>query len=357
MTRRDVFTMRLKKLSEQTVVITGASSGIGLITARNMAKAGARLLIAARSSGALSELEAEINASGGQAVAVTADVSNQDDVKRIAQTAIDRYGGFDTWVNNAGLSIFGELEKTPIEDLRKLFDINFWGVVYGSLEAVKILRQRGGALINVGSVVSERVAFLQGMYSTSKFAVKGFTDALRMELEHDQAPVSVTLVQPSAMDTPFAMNAKNFTGQEFRLPPPVYTPDLVADTILRVAEHPKRDIVVGGGGKVLSKTEQFAPRLTDKIMESDAFDSLQKKDTPASVEDNALDRPSERLQERGNYDGPVMKSSLYTSAALHPAATTAGLFILGLAVAGLWRGGQSSGNRATDAAYQRRQDP
>ena len=275
--------MTLKKISDQVVVITGASSGIGLITARKMAKEGAKLVLAARSAGALAQLEEEINANGGEALAVVADVGRCEDVRRIAQAAKDRFGGFDTWINNAGLGMFGKLEETPIEDFRKLFETNFWGGVYGSLEAVKELRQRGGALINLGSVVSERVAFLQGMYSATKFAVKGFTDGLRMELEHDGAPVSVTLIQPSAMDSPFTLNARNTTGKEYRLPPPVYLPDLAADAILHVAQHPRRDLVVGGGGKALSRSEQWMPRLTDKVMETETFENLQKKDRPQAM--------------------------------------------------------------------------
>ncbi len=334
--------MKLKKISEQVVVITGASSGIGLITARKMAQKGAKLVLAARSGQALEQLVAEITAEGGEAVAVTADVGREDDVRNISKVAQERFGGFDTWVNNAGISIIGRIEETPMEDNHRLFDTNFWGIVYGSLEAIKVLKSRGGALINLGSVVSERVAHPQGMYSTSKFAVKGFTDALRMELEEDSSPISVTLIQPSAMDTPFSLNAKNFTGKEFQLPPPVYSPDLVADAILHVAENPKRDIVIGGGGKILSKTEQFMPGLTDKVMESRAFTELQKKDSPASEHEHALYRPSERLLERGNYDGHVMKRSLYTTAALHPAATAVAAFTLGLGLMGLVRARQQT---------------
>lgn len=347
--------MQLKKLADQVVVITGASSGIGLVTARKMAAKGAKLILAARSTGALAELENEINSSGGEATTVVADVSKEEDVKKIAETAINLYGGFDTWVNNAGISLFGMMEKSPMDDLRQVFETNFWGVVYGSLEAVKVLRERGGALINVGSVVSERVAFLQGMYSTTKFAVKGFTDALRMELEHDQAPVSVTLIQPSAIDTPFALNAKNYTDREFQLPPPVYAPDLVANAIMHTAENPKRDIVVGGGGRVMAKTEQFAPRLTDKIMESLAFVDIQKKDAPNDVSDNALYRPSERLAERGNYDGHVMETSLYTTAALHPVASTLAFFTVGLGIAAIWNHRQKTEHQDLFAEAEQRQ--
>src|SRR5205823_2338774 len=136
------------------------------------------------------------------AIYVAADVCQEADVQRISQAAQEKFGGFDTWINNAGVSIYGKLEQVPVEDMRKLFETNFWGLVYGSLEAAKYLKKKGGAIINVGSILSDVTAILQTIYSASKHAVKGFTDGLRMELEMDGAPVSVTLIQPASIDTP-----------------------------------------------------------------------------------------------------------------------------------------------------------
>src|SRR5205085_8956246 len=168
--------VQLKKLNEQVVVITGASSGIGLATARMAAKQGARLVLAARTEEALKQLADEITQAGGAAIYVVADVGREEDVRRIAAEAVARFGGFDTWVNDAGVSIYGKITDVPTEDLRRLFETNFWGVVYGSRAAAEHLRTRGGALINVGSALSDRALPLQGMYCASKHAVKGFTD-------------------------------------------------------------------------------------------------------------------------------------------------------------------------------------
>ncbi len=241
--------VKLKKLDEQVMVITGASSGIGLSTARIAAKQGARLVLAARSENALRQLTDEIKGQGGEAVYVVADVGKREDVQAIARKAQEAFGGFDTWVNNAGIGMYGKLEEVAIEDMRKLFETNLWGLIYGSLEAVKHLKRRGGALINVGSTESDRALPLQGAYAASKHAVKGFTDALRMELEHEDAPVSVTLVKPGAIDTPFPINAKNYLEREPQHVPPVYAPEVVADAILHCAEMPVRDVFAGGGGK------------------------------------------------------------------------------------------------------------
>lgn len=326
--------VQLKPIGEQVIVITGASSGIGLTTARSAAERGARLVLAARNEQALMDLQSQIQEGGGQAVVVVADVGNESDVRRISDAAQQAFGGFDTWINNAGVSIYGKIEEVPIEDHRRLFETNFWGVVYGSRIACETLRQRGGALINLGSIVSERAIPLQGMYSASKHAVMGFTEALRMELEKDGAPVSVTLIMPSAIDTPYPEHAKAYTDEEPTLPPPVYDPQVVADAILYAAEHPKRTITVGGGGRMLDVLGQHAPWLMDKVMEWTMFGQQVKRGEPVDpLRQDSLYRPRRGGRARGDYEGHVMRSSLYTRAAMHPIA--AALLLGGAAVAGL----------------------
>jgi short-subunit dehydrogenase len=325
--------VRLKPLSEQVLVLTGASSGIGLVTARMAAEKGARLVLAARSEDALRTLTDELVQSGAQATYVVADASSRDDVRSIAQHAVDTFGGFDTWINNAGVSIYGRLEEVPVDDMRRLFETNVWGVVYGSLEAVRHLKGRGGALINLGSVLSDRAILLQGAYSASKHAVKGFTDALRMELHDQDAPVSVTLVKPNAIDTPYTEHAKNYMDREASLPPPVYAPEAVARAILHCAEHPQRDVIVGGGGKQVTALAHYAPGLMDTLMEK-VFGPLSKGDrAPRPLGHNGLDGPSGSLDERGGYKGHVMESSLYTQAVLHPWKALAGAAAVGVALA------------------------
>src|SRR4051812_23479208 len=200
----------LKPLNEQVIVITGASSGIGLATTLLAAESGAKLVIAARSGETLNEIAQYIRSEGGEATAVTADVGDREDLERVAQTAIDRFGRIDTWINDAGVSLYSRILESSDDDNRRLFDTNFWGVVYGTQVAMPHLARSSGALINLGSEVSDAVVPLQGMYSASKHAVKGFTDALRVELEHDKMPVAVTLIQPGATDTPFPQHARNY---------------------------------------------------------------------------------------------------------------------------------------------------
>jgi len=330
----------LKKLGEQVIVITGASSGIGLVTARTAARRGAKVVLAARNAEALGRVAEEINASGGEALAVAADVGRLEDVRRVADEAVRRFGGFDTWVNNAAVSIYGRITDQPLEDHRQLFETNYWGVVHGTLVAVEHLRARGGALIQVGSVLSDRAIPLQGTYCASKHAVKGFTDALRMELERDGAPVSVTTIKPSAIDTPYIQHARNLLPAEPLNPPPVYAPETVAEAILHCAEHPRRDVYVGGGGRALAAAGQRAPRLTDKVMEAAMFD-LQQRDEPARERPDSLYAPSADGRERGDYPGHVAESSLYTKAALHPLVAGALVFGAGLALAAIIKSRES----------------
>ena len=322
--------IKLKNLAEQVIVITGATSGIGLTTARMAAGRGAKLVLAARNEEALRKLTDEINAAGGQAIYVAADVGREGDVKKIAAEAIDKFENFDTWVNNAGVSIYGKFLDVPIEDQRQLFETNYWGVVYGSFVAAKHLRLFGGAIINVGSTLSDRAIPLQGTYCASKHAVKGFTDAFRMELESEDAPISVSLIKPAAIDTPYKDHARNYLGVKAENPPPVYAPETVAEAILHCAARAERDVFVGGGAKGFSVLGTFAPRLSDKIMEKTML-GMQKTDEPSgqNPQEGLYESKDASMRERGGYDGHVMESSFYTKASLHPALTGAALLALG----------------------------
>jgi short-subunit dehydrogenase len=336
--------LRLKALAEQTIVLTGATSGIGLATARLAAARGARLVLAARDEDALQRLGREIDDAGGQTRLVVCDVGDEADVKRLCDEAISAFGGFDTWINNAGVSIYGRMIEVATEDHRRLFETNFWGVVYGSLAAARHFANRASgaagasaaALINVGSVVSDRAVPLQGMYSASKHAVKGLTDALRMELEHDRVPVSVTLIKPAAIDTPYPGHARNYLPQEPSLPPPVYGPRIVARAILHAATRPKRDVLVGGAGRFFSLMSQ-APRLGDRYMNATMF-RQQTTGQPRSNRVDGLFAAAGGLEERGRYEGHVARTSLYTQASLHPFVTGAVLGATGLVAAGLVAG-------------------
>ncbi len=306
--------IKLKKLDDQVIVITGASSGIGLTAAEMAAKAGARVVLSSRNEDELRKAVERIRSSGGRATFVVADVADPEAVEEIGRRALRDFGGFDTWVNNAGLGLYGRSEDIPLADKRRLFDINFWGVVHGCRTAVPHMKRHGGALINIGSILSDRASPLLGIYSASKQAVKGYTDALRMELEEEGAPICVTLVKPSATNTPFIEHAGNYMEAEPEFPPPVYAPEVVARAILRCAEKPTREITVGGAGRMLTAMGHVAPRLTDLYMESTMFDQ-QKRDEPSRGRD-ALYEPQRDGTRRGPTERMTLDRSAYTRAAL-----------------------------------------
>lgn len=324
----------LKTVGDQSIVITGASSGIGLATARLAAGRGARVVLAARSPDGLRTAADRIRDRGGEVATVVADVAREHDVRRIAEIAVHRFGGFDTWINNAGVSVYGALDKVPLEDQRQVFETNYWGVVHGSLVALEHLRHRGGAIINVGSILSERAFPLQGAYSASKHAIKGFTDALRAEVVHDGLPVSITLVKPAGIDTPYPEHAANHLPMTPRNPPPMYAPDVVANAILHTAEHPLREVTVGGSGRLLETLDRWLPGLTETVM-AHVLPSRQQSSEPADEHGpDGLRAAAGDGRERSGKDYLVFERSAYTWAALNPSVVAMGLAALaGVALA------------------------
>ncbi len=333
--------IKLKPVRDQVIVITGASSGIGLATAKEAARRGARVVLNSRDEADLTRAVDEVRAEGAEAAYDVGDVGDFRAMQRLAETAVREFGGFDTWVNNAGAAIYGPIEDVTLDDARRLFETNYWGVVHGSLVAMAHLKQRvqqdgawGGALINMGSILSETGYPLQGHYVASKHAVKGFTDSLRLELEKEGAPISVTLIEPAAIDTPYPEHARNYLGVEPKLQPPVYAPEVVADAILECADHTHRTLRVGGGAKIYSVMEKVAPGLADK-QKMTAFEQ-QRTAEPARDDDTLwAPRPGDG-RVHGNYPGHVMRSSAYTAMAKRPGATAG--TILGLAALGVGLG-------------------
>src|SRR5688572_6715283 len=323
--------VQLKQVKDQVIVITGASSGIGLATAKEAAARGARVVLNSRDPVDLSRAVGEIREDGGEAAMHVGDVADRSAMESLADTAISSFRRIDTWINNAGVSIYGEISEVDLQDARRLFETNYWGVVNGSLVAVEHLSTFGGALINVGSVLSETGYPLQGHYAASKHAVKGFTDSLRLELEKHDAPVAVTLIQPGAIDTPYPAHARNYLPTEPKHEAPVYAPEVVADAILACAEKPRRNLRVGSSAKIYTAMEKVAPAIADR-MKMTAF-KHQQTDQPGH-EKGALFAPvSGDLRVRGDYPGRVRGWSIYTKSALHPVYTIFGMAALGVGLA------------------------
>ena len=287
-----------KRISDQVVVITGASSGIGLACAKEFARRGASIVLAARNTRDLDRVTSEMRREGADAIAVPADVTQPEQMEHLAQRAIDEFGRIDTWINNAGISVWGTFKQVPLEDVRKILDTNFLGQVYGAKAALPHLERTAGALICVGSALSDRGVPLHGAYCASKHALKGWLDSLRVELKQEGSPVRVTLVKPSSMNTPLFKKSKTYMGVEPQPIPPVYDPELAVEAILHAAEGKSRDVYVGGASKFLSVAERVSPILVDVHMTRNGASS-QRTDWPkSSSASNNVDRALE-------YDGGI----------------------------------------------------
>ena len=312
---KNALRLKRKPLAEQVIVVTGASSGIGLATAKMAAKEGAKVVLSSRNLEDLEQIRQEITAAGGNAIAVVADVSKVEDLEHLRDAALEGYGRIDTWINNAGVSVYGNLMDLKIEDERTVFETNFWGIRNGSRIAVPELAKTNGVLINLGSEVSVRSIPLQGIYAASKHAVKAYTDALRMELEHDEIPVAVSLIRPTAIATPFPEHAKNSLREgEPSLPNPMYHPDAVAAAIIDCVEHPRRDVFVGAVSRIQSILEVVSPRFVDFIAEAMFFKEQSKGKGHSEAEEGLDHAPKKEGNVRGKQSGIVLRESAYTVA-------------------------------------------
>lgn len=347
---------RLKPLDQQTLVITGATSGIGLATARRAAERGARVFLIARGEKDLRDLCEELQSRGARCAYAVADVGDPEALKVAAEKCERLFGGFDTWVNNAGVSIYGPIRETKAEDHRRLFETNYWGVVNGSLLAAGSLRERqgGGAIITVGSVLGDAPLPVQGVYSASKHAVRGFTNALRMELMREEAPIAVTLVKPAAIDTPYKDHALNLTGRAMKNPGPVYAAHVVADVILHCAAHPIREITVGGGGRLMAAFHHLVPGAAEPLFA--LLSPVMHRDYGAerrSTDDGLWDPTEDGLMEEAHYPF-VRRSSLLAQARMHPGMTAGGVLGVFLLLAGAVAVQRLIGREAQEATGLRR---
>ena len=258
-------TPQLAPIDRQVVVIVGCSSGMGRLAALRFAERGARLVLSARDEAALAELLDDVRARGAaDAIAVPADVTEPEQLRALATRAVEAFGGFDTWVQLSAISLYATFEETTPEEFRRVIEVNLLGQAYGAMAALPHLRARGaGALIEIGSVEGEVPLPYQSAYAASKHGMAGFLRALRMELQAEGAPIAVTQILPSGIDTPFFENARTKLGVAPKPVDPVYAPDVVVELILHAAEHPSKDLYAGGGGWLLTKLARWTPGIVE----------------------------------------------------------------------------------------------
>jgi short-subunit dehydrogenase len=313
--------MNLKPIQDQVVVILGASSGIGRETALRFAERGAKVVAASRSETGLNSLDREIKDKGGEVTPVICDVTDFAQVEQVADSAVQAYGRIDTWVNMAAVGGFSRFEETSLEEFRQIIDINLMGQVHGARAALLHLRREGrGALIALGSVESTVTIPLHSHYAATKHAVEGLMDGIRRELMADGVPISVTVIKPATINTPFFTNAMTKLGVKPMGPPPVYQPSVVADCILYAAAHPVRHLYAGGAAKMMATTQMLMPSVMDAMLAKVAIPAQKTDDTATGDVTGNLFETSDDDRVEGDLSDMASGFSPYTWLATHPGA-------------------------------------
>ena len=270
-------------VKDRVVVITGASAGIGRATARAFGARGAKVALIARNEPALEAAAEEVRQRGGEALVCRADVADAAAVERAAAAVEEHWGHIDTWVNNAMVTVFAPaLDITP-EEYRRVTDVTYLGYVYGTLAAVRRMRRRDeGTVIQVGSALVYRSIPLQSAYCAAKAAMRGFNDSLRTELIHDGSNVQLCMIQLPAVNTPQPIVQRNKMPRQAQPVPPMYSPELIADAIVYLAEHPRRELVVGGSSLKAIMGQKLIPGLLDRHLGKNGWDAqlVQKPNDP-----------------------------------------------------------------------------
>ncbi len=302
--------MQLKPIAEQVVAIVGASSGIGRETALQFAQKGAKVVVSARNELGLNSLVAEIQNFRGEAKALKGDVADFEQVKAIADYTVEQYGRIDTWVHCAATGILAPFEKITPEEFKRVIDVTLMGQVYGAMAALPYLKQEGrGAMIHISSMEGRRALPLQSPYSTAKHGLEGFLESLRVELQHEKIPVSVTSIKPAVINTPFYNHVLTKLGVKPTGLPPYYSPKLVAEAILYTAEHPTRDFIVGDVGRILDLGQRLSPELMDAILLAIGFSGQHTSEPKSADGPNNLYAPMDGYtQVKGDFDNLTIPS-------------------------------------------------
>jgi len=251
----------MARIAGASIVVTGASSGVGRATALALADHGARLTLAARGREALERVASECTERGGPAVAVPTDISDSDATVKLAEAAASTFGGLDAWINVVGVGAFGRFEETPIEAHRRVIETNLIGAVNGAHAAIPYFRAQGqGILINVNSLGAWVPSPYSAAYAAGKWGLLGFSKSLRAELSRSRG-IAVCDVFPSFLNTPGLDHAANYTGRELAAAPPVYEPEAVANAIVNLIQRPRSEVTVGVPAKLAWLLGTMAPGL------------------------------------------------------------------------------------------------
>ena len=267
----------------QVVVVTGSSGGVGRAVAHAFAKRGARIGLLARGKEALDEVVEEVESFGGQALAVPTDVSDHAQVEAAAAAVEQRFGQIDVWVNDAMATVFAQFIHLEPEEFKRATEVTYLGTVYGTMVALSRMKPRDhGTIIQVGSALSYRAIPLQAAYCGSKFAIRGFTDSVRVELMHDKSNVHLTMVQLPGLNTTQFSWCRSKMPDHPQPVPPIYQPEIPAEAVYWASQHHRREVWVGASAVLAILGNRVAPSLADRYLARTGFKGQQMQDKPVS---------------------------------------------------------------------------
>lgn len=305
--------MQAAAQSDEVIVITGASGGIGRATARAFARPGARLALLARGERGLNAAKAEVEGAGAIALVIPTDVSSESEVETAAALVEREWGHIDVWVNNAMATIFGPISALRGDQIKRATEVTYLGAVYGTLSALKRMRARNrGVIVQVGSALAYRAIPLQAPYCAAKHALRGFTDSLRSELMHDQSDIRLTMVHLSAFNTPQFDWALNLVGKRPTPVPPIFQPELAAEAIVWAARNPRREVFVGWPAVKAVMVNKIFPGLLDRMLAKQGYSGqITSEPLPPRACANLYDPCDTNPGARGRFDREAKNSSMH----------------------------------------------
>jgi NAD(P)-dependent dehydrogenase (short-subunit alcohol dehydrogenase family) len=305
--------VKKKPLSDQVLVVTGASSGLGRAIARLAGERGAKVVVTARNEEALANCAAEIERAGSEALAVPADCTEQDQVERVVAQAVERFGRIDTYVANAIVTVYAEAERLLPDELRRVIDVNFFGTVYGFWAALPHLRASKGTFLHVSSALAYRGIPLQAAYCSSKAGLRAFFESARVEEQKAGTGVAISLVLPGAINTPQFDRDRQKIGYQPQPVPPIYQPEPFAEAALHCAEHPVRELPISWGAQKALWGQKLSPLAADWVLRRTGWKS-QHTDQPKPVDapDNLFDTLPGDPGAHGRFDDQARGSTIWT---------------------------------------------
>ena len=302
-----------KPLSDQVIVVTGASSGLGRAIARGAGERGAKVVVTARNEEALNACVGEIERAGSEALALPGDLTDRALVERVVEAAAERFGRIDTYVANAIVTVYAEVEQLEEDELRRVWDVNFFGVVYGYWAALPHLRASRGTFLHVSSALAYRGIPLQAAYCSTKAGLRAFLESARVEEQKAGTGVAISLVLPGAINTPQFDRDRQKIGYQPQPVPPIYQPEPFAEATLRCAERPIRELPISWGAQKLLWGQKLSPRAGDWMLRRIGWKS-QHTDQPKPVDapDNLFDTLSGDPGAHGRFDDRARKSTTWT---------------------------------------------